>query len=257
MSVSRLRQLGPTPGDLEFLAMERTIEIVPSVKVPLVEGLDGPSIRYGPLNPPQKSTVPLWFAVHLKKKRKCRIIAPTWLAIPRLENTLQEETTDEGFSDLPRDYLEVSKILLEVQVLHSKLFQMGLIRIERVRFVVNHNSASDDIAQPDKVRLLLKDIREARQAKVRAGLAALNPIHLAMPNLASLEVNELRPFFALAHKRMSMLDPEAERHEEIEQLWLEKPNEAARRAELGEYEYEAGGGAARSDRDGTEFNGAG
>ncbi|KDE05090.1 hypothetical protein MVLG_04530 [Microbotryum lychnidis-dioicae p1A1 Lamole] len=231
MSVSRLRQLGPTPGDLEFLAMERTIEIVPSVKVPLVEGLDGPSIRYGPLNPPQKSTVPLWFAVHLKKKRKCRIIAPTWLAIPRLENTLQEETTDEGFSDLPRDYLEVSKILLEV--------------------------ALDDIAQPDKVRLLLKDIREARQAKVRAGLAALNPIHLAMPNLASLEVNELRPFFALAHKRMSMLDPEAERHEEIEQLWLEKPNEAARRAELGEYEYEAGGGAARSDRDGTEFSGAG
>ncbi|SCV67257.1 BQ2448_5903 [Microbotryum intermedium] len=239
MSVSRLRQLGPTPGDLEFLAMERTVEIVPSVKVPLVEGLDGPSIRYGPLNPPQRSTVPLWFAVHLKKKRKCRIIAPTWLAIPRLENTLQEETTDEGFSDLPRDYLEVSKILLEVQSW----------------IIYAHNSASDDLAQPDKVRLLLKDIREARQAKVRAGLAALNPIHLAMPNLASLEVNELRPFFALAHKRMSMLDPESERHEDIEKLWLEKPNEATRRAELGE--YEAGGAGARSDRVGTEFSGAG
>jgi hypothetical protein len=40
------------------------------------------------------------------------------------------------------------------------------------------NSAPDDIMRCDEVRVLLKDVREARQSKMREGLSALNPIHL-------------------------------------------------------------------------------
>ncbi|KAK4049676.1 DNA replication protein psf2 [Microbotryomycetes sp. JL201] len=209
MSVSRTRRLGPTPADVEFKSMDETVEIVPLVKLPVIDSIDGSSIRWGPLVPPQKASVPLWFAIHLKKKRKCRIIVPRWLGQAHLEETLRQELTDEQFSDLPRTYLEVSKVLLEV--------------------------ASDDFPQPDKVRILLKDIREARQSKVRAGLGALNPIHLAMPNLSNMEIAEVRPFFTLAHKRLVLLDPDVDKQAEIEKMWLEKPQEALRRAEMGAF----------------------
>lgn len=85
------------------------------------------------------------------------------------------------------------------------------------------------------MRILLKDIREARQSKVRAGLRALNPIHLGMPNLSTLEIHALAPFFGQAFQRLVALDPDAERHGFIDELWVEKPEEALRRAEANEF----------------------
>ena len=41
-------------------------------------------------------------------------------------------------------------------------------------------SASDDLPTPEKLRLLLKDIREARQSKIRSGLSAVNSVHLGV-----------------------------------------------------------------------------
>jgi GINS complex subunit 2 len=42
------------------------------------------------------------------------------------------------------------------------------------------NSASDDIQNSDKVRSLLKDIREARQAKSRDGLQKIDHSELSV-----------------------------------------------------------------------------
>lgn len=39
-------------------------------------------------------------------------------------------------------------------------------------------SASDDIHDPDRIRILLKDVREARQAKIRILFPDLGPHHL-------------------------------------------------------------------------------
>ena len=40
---------------------------------------------------------------------------------------------------------------------------------------IEHNCrASDDLEDPEKIRSLLKDLREARQAKSRQGLQLLN-----------------------------------------------------------------------------------
>jgi hypothetical protein len=41
-------------------------------------------------------------------------------------------------------------------------------------------SASDDLQNPDKIRNLLKDLREARQAKSREGLRKLDHISLSV-----------------------------------------------------------------------------
>ncbi|CEQ42465.1 SPOSA6832_04275 [Sporobolomyces salmonicolor] len=250
MSIHPTRRRGPLPLDIEFASLdgvssgwsyvestpsaaakgkgrdtsERSagggrgeVEIVPLVRMGVVEGLDGPSVTYGPLTPPQKASVPLWLAVHLKKKRKCRIIAPGWMSVLYLEQILREETTQGDFSDLPRDYLEVSKVLLEV--------------------------ASDDLPAPDRLRLLLKDIREARQAKVREGLGAVNAVHLGMPNLSTLELSELRPFFALSFQRLMALDPLAEEQRELEERWMKDPEGVLE---------EARGRALRGERQGTE-----
>lgn len=45
------------------------------------------------------------------------------------------------------------------------------------------HSASDDIPKADTVRTLLKDLREARQAKARQGLKSLDPHYLQVKNI--------------------------------------------------------------------------
>jgi GINS complex subunit 2 len=63
--------------------------------------------------------------------------------------------------------------------------------------------AGDDISSPTSVvRSLLKDIREARQAKARAGLVELNESHMQMDNLGAMEINEIRPFVGLVMDQM-------------------------------------------------------
>ncbi|KAG8729396.1 DNA replication protein psf2 [Ceratobasidium sp. 428] len=73
---------------------------------------------------------------------------------------------------MPFRYIEISKILLDV--------------------------AFDDIPSSERVRNLLKDIQEARQAKLRAGLKDLDHLQLSFPNICAMEINELRPFFIKA-----------------------------------------------------------
>lgn len=51
-----------------------------------------------------------------------------------------------------------------------------------------------------------------------------------MPNLSQMELNELRGFFSLAHRRLLTLDPEADLHQRIDSLWLEDPGKALRLA---------------------------
>ena len=48
-------------------------------------------------------------------------------------------------------------------------------------------SASDDLENPEKLRSLLKDLREARQAKSRDGLKTLDHSELSVSLLAFLK----------------------------------------------------------------------
>lgn len=99
-----------------------------------------------------------------------------------------------------------------------------------------HCSAPDDVPNSDKIRSLLKDIREARQAKSREGLSKIdhselgvcissahlfNPgstpsdatFFLQLPNLCSMEINEIRPFFIRAMGVLTQIN-HAEREDE-------------------------------------------
>ncbi|KAJ3544693.1 hypothetical protein NMY22_g2689 [Coprinellus aureogranulatus] len=150
-----------------------------------------PQGAFGPLRPPSKAKIPLWMAINLKLKKKCHIVPPEWLTVGVFQTSLpyasfsltvrngkkehlqdrlaQEVAKPDAFSELPFRFTEISKVLLDV--------------------------ASDDLENPDQVRSLLKDLREARQAKSREGLKHLDHSELGLTGLASMEINEIRPFF--------------------------------------------------------------
>lgn len=126
--------------------------------------------------------------MNLKLKKKCRILPPSWLSVDYLQGKLKHELAEPGFSQLPYHFAEVSKVLLDV--------------------------AADDLQSPDKIRTLLKDLREARQAKSREGLKKLDHIALSLGNLCSMEINEIRPFFTRAMSIMVQLTPEQQAAQE-------------------------------------------
>lgn len=114
--------------------------------------------------------VPIWLALILKAQRKCNIVPPEWLNLKKLQELYQfEVTTLECFSELPHNWLELSKIFFE--------------------------NAPDDLSdEVHKLKSLIQDLKEIRMIKVKKGLTLLNESHLQLDNLSLMEINEIRSF---------------------------------------------------------------
>ena len=117
-------------------------------------------------------------AMHLKRKLKCQIQTPSWMDPDRLASVLEEEKRENSFSsDIPEHYAEISSMLLEV-------------------------ASGDDISNENaqRMRLLLEDIRNTRQAKIRQGIKQVmnnakngSPPHvIKITNVGSLEIESMR-----------------------------------------------------------------
>ncbi|KAG9317379.1 Psf2-domain-containing protein [Chiua virens] len=169
MALPQSLRVSVTPPELELIASENLVEIVPLIAMEKTAFISG---AYGPLRPPNKCRIPLWMAMNLKMKKKCHIVPPDWLTVEFLQDRLSEETAESGFSRLPFRFAEIAKVILDV--------------------------ASDDVQNAEKVRSLLKDLREARQSKSRDGLSQVDHSELSLPNLCSMEINEIRPYFVKA-----------------------------------------------------------
>ncbi|CDS01328.1 related to PSF2-part of GINS, replication multiprotein complex [Sporisorium scitamineum] len=179
---SYTRGCSATDLDLATTSLSSTsVTIVPLTSIDRVRLLSG---IYGPFRPPTPATVPLWVALHLKKRKKAIVVPPTWLTVDSLTETLKHETTQAGFSDLPHYWIGVSQSLL--------------------------SSAADDVPNSNHVRALLKDIREARQSKILSGVPMINSVHLQMHNISAHEVAELRGFFGTAFSHLKALRPPSE-----------------------------------------------
>lgn len=141
--------------------------------------------------------VPLWVAIILKKQSRCNIIAPTWLSEDSLKAAYEAEASNmTRFSNkLPWEWIEVGELVL--------------------------TSAPDDLACPPHIiRNLLRDIREIRQAKVRAGLKSLDPTYMQIDNVGAMELNEIRQFVTMTMNELRVLQngrAEEEAEEEVEQ----------------------------------------
>ncbi|CAO3611078.1 unnamed protein product [Cunninghamella echinulata] len=170
-----------TPEEIEFIAGDELISIIPLIKMPKIKMIKA---AYGPFRPPLPTKVPLWFALNMKQNQKCKLVPPEWLSIDHLKEKLEEEENREEFCALPFHYMEMAHMILEC--------------------------ASDDIPNAEQVRKLLKDLRETRQSKARLGLEALDDRWLGMHNLSFMEINEIRPFFSRAFNEMRKLGFHAE-----------------------------------------------
>lgn len=81
---------------------------------------------------------------------------------------MEERAPDSPFSGrVPESWIEISTLIL--------------------------THAADDVNDSDKVRDLVKDLREARATKIRDGIRReMNPHKIQMNNLGRMEINEIR-----------------------------------------------------------------
>ncbi|XP_057437492.1 DNA replication complex GINS protein PSF2 isoform X2 [Lotus japonicus] len=155
--------------ELEFIAEDETVEIVPKFKMDPLCFISG---DFGPFSPNVPTQVPIWLAIALKKRSKCVIRPPQWMTLTQILEA--ERDSQEMSEQLPFHYIEISRLLF--------------------------NHARDNIADDYMVRSLIEDIRNVRFHKIETDLEAFNgrTIAVKIKNLSAMEVNIVRPFIGRA-----------------------------------------------------------
>ncbi|XP_057789126.1 DNA replication complex GINS protein PSF2 [Salvia miltiorrhiza] len=159
-------------AELEFLAEDEMIEIVPNLRMDPLNFISG---DFGPFRPQIPTQAPLWLAVALKKRGKCTIRAPEWMSVDKLSQVLEAERDSEKFQPLPFHYVEISRLLFD--------------------------HARDDIPDIYMVRSLIEDIKDVRFHKIGKGLEIISKERtyaLRLKNLSAMEANIVRPFVTRA-----------------------------------------------------------
>lgn len=129
----------------------------------------------------RREQVPIWVALILKSQDKCNIVPPEWFNLLFLKEKYEEELKfPHSFSNLPWNWIEISKILL--------------------------TNAADDLYDPShQLRSIIQDLREIRLVKSRRGLKELNESNIELNGLSLLEINELRPFVLSVMNKLRQL----------------------------------------------------
>ncbi|XP_075181418.1 DNA replication complex GINS protein PSF2 isoform X1 [Anomaloglossus baeobatrachus] len=126
----------------------------------------------GPFNPGLPVQVPLWMAINLKQRQKCRIVPPEWMDVEKLEEMRDTERREDTFTPMPNPhYMELTKLLL--------------------------NHASDNIPKADEIRTLVKDTWDTRIAKLRLSADSFvreQEAHAKLDNLTLMEINTIGTF---------------------------------------------------------------
>uniref|UniRef100_A0A8D1DQ06 GINS complex subunit 2 n=1 Tax=Sus scrofa TaxID=9823 RepID=A0A8D1DQ06_PIG len=126
-------------AEVEFLAEKELVTIIPNFSLDKIYLIGG---DLGPFNPGLPVQVPLWLAINLKQRQKCRLLAPEWMDVEKLEKMRDHERKEDTFTPAPNPhYTELTKLLL--------------------------NHASDNIPKADEIRTLIKDVWDTRVAKLR------------------------------------------------------------------------------------------
>ncbi|KAH7822049.1 DNA replication complex GINS protein PSF2 [Monocercomonoides exilis] len=170
-------------AELEFIAEEEIVDIIPTIRLEEFKTITG---TIGPFEPPNKTTVPLWVALHFKDRKECVICLPGWMNAGYLQDVLQHERTTPTFMPLPFYYSEVAHLLL--------------------------SAAHDDFQNADTIRSLVADIEMVRKGKLESELSKLSEEHelIQLDNLGSIEVNMHRAFLTKSMEIFRALDPKPE-----------------------------------------------
>uniref|UniRef100_A0A8C4U7E5 DNA replication complex GINS protein PSF2 n=1 Tax=Falco tinnunculus TaxID=100819 RepID=A0A8C4U7E5_FALTI len=179
------------PAEVEFLAEKELVTIVPNFSLDRIHLIGG---DLGPFNPGLPVEVPVWLAINLKQRQKCRLIPPEWMDVAlagslirqtqeKLEEIRDQERKEDTFTPMPSPYyMELTKLLL--------------------------NYASDNIPKADEIRTLVKDTWDTRVAKLRLSADSFvrqQEAHAKLDNLTLMEINTTGTFLTQALDHMYKL----------------------------------------------------
>ena len=165
-----------TASEIEFFVEQQPITIVPNFELESLMFISG---TFGPFTPQRPAEVPIWLALYLKKRRKCRIQPPTWLDHEVLALKVEEEKQFSEFASLNDNYLEIATLLFK----HAK----------------------DDIPEFSKVRTLIEDLVTRRNLKIRHGMKDLNGEMpgIQLNNISQMELQNVRRILTEAMTTMN------------------------------------------------------
>jgi len=166
------------PGEIEFLAEKEKIDIIPNFTHGIMHLIQG---DVGPFKPGLPVAVPLWLAVNLRQRQRCRLVKPSWMEVDRLEEVRDSEKEEALFTEMPANNIfVVSNIILDC--------------------------AKEDIEKADEVRMVLRDIWDIRQAKLRRsvdGFIQGGFLHSKLNYLQLIELNAVRPLLPHAFDQIN------------------------------------------------------
>ncbi|GMM36801.1 DNA replication protein [Saccharomycopsis crataegensis] len=179
-----------TSAEIVYLAENELIEVISNVS--MNDKLSLISTELPKFRVMSTYKIPIWLAIILRKQNKITVPPPEWLNENYLANKYQEEVTNQtAFTQLPNNWLEVSKIFL-------KHFVQDLIDNE------------------DVLLKLIQDLKEIRLVKLRKGLNNLNEINLGFNDLSLMEINEFRPFISRVMGNLAKFQKSLENEEGVE-----------------------------------------
>ncbi|ODM98941.1 DNA replication complex GINS protein PSF2 [Orchesella cincta] len=159
-----------TAEELEYIAQEEEVEIMPRVEIPTMWLITG---DVGPFEVGMPIKIPLWIALQLRGDNKCNIIAPYWLTKSSMEKVKEFETKSPLFSKMPsKHYMSIAKLIFEL--------------------------CPEDVPEADAIKLLIKDVWDCRMAKLQTAIALFiekGASWAKVDNLTQMEMCAIRPFF--------------------------------------------------------------
>jgi len=171
---------------IHLITKQFKIVIIPFCKIEKITLLNSSDI--GPFNPRMTLIVPLWIAIDLKKRNKCKIIIPEWLNYDSLFKALKDERAQiESLTKLPNyNIFEIVQLLIK--------------------------EASDDIMDCERIRSLIDDIKSIRATKINKSFKNinLNDINnkIELTHFTSFEIEEYRNVVQLILKTYNDLKKE-------------------------------------------------
>ncbi|KAF2840642.1 GINS complex, PSF2 component [Patellaria atrata CBS 101060] len=213
---------GLTPPEIAFLCEMELVTIIPRQRLEGLKLLGGPT---PPLTPPHRTNLPLWLALLLKRQKRANIAPPPWLSPSSLGEILDLETGLSTFSPPPNlsfkplsstststptpispPFTPSSTASAPSDALPYHWLELGEILLE---------AAADDFDDPDAVRRLLRDLRDARMAKVRAMVEKLEAgggVRIA--GVGGMEVAEGRAFLGGVVDGLRKIEARREKEED-------------------------------------------
>lgn len=205
-----------------FLASDTIITIIPSFSYKSPPSTTSDFLltheSVGPFQAGIETTVPLWIAIHLRKRNLCRLKCPPWMQVENLKRVLRQERLPENqqilTNDLPFRFAEISRAILQAcGAGRSAVHASGGL------------GGNEEVPQAEVVRVLLEDISMVRMEKIRNSIHKISAenmseslekpmISLNVGGMGSMEMAAIKPFLERAfedHFKLVKVGTDADR----------------------------------------------